>query len=76
MLILNRSMSTRDINLRVAAHVVRADAEISDLQTLNTMNVEAFVQHTMLDNAVALLWSHGASLIKALARDFWTCVWE
>jgi hypothetical protein len=44
----------------VAADVVRADGQIRDLQALDAVDVEALVEHTVLDDAVALLGSHGA----------------
>jgi hypothetical protein len=46
----------------VAADVVRADREIGNLEVLHAVDVEALVEHTMLDDTVALLWSHRASL--------------
>lgn len=45
----------------VAADVVGADREIRDLQVLDAMDVQSRVQDTMLDNTVALPWSHAAS---------------
>lgn len=44
----------------IAANIVGADGQISDLQTLDTVHVETLVKHTVLDDAVALLGSHGA----------------
>ena len=44
----------------VAADVVGADGQIGDLQALDAVHVEALVEHTVLDNAVALSGSHGA----------------
>jgi hypothetical protein len=44
----------------VAADVVGADGQIGDLQALDTVHVEALVEHTVLDDTVALSGSHGA----------------
>lgn len=54
---------------RVAADVVGAHAEVSNLQALNIVYVEALVQHTMLDDAVALLGRDGASLLWFLSAS-------
>ena len=44
----------------VAANVVGADGQIGDLQALDAMDVETLVEHTVLDDAVALLGCHRA----------------
>ena len=44
----------------VAADVIGADRQIGDLQALDTVDVEALVKYTVLDDAVALLGCHGA----------------
>lgn len=44
----------------VAADVVGADGQIGNLQALDAVDVEALVEHTVLDDAVALLRGHGA----------------
>jgi hypothetical protein len=46
--------------VRVAAHVVGTDGQVSDLEALNAVDVEAFVQDTVLDDGVAFAGSHGA----------------
>ena len=46
--------------VRVATNVVRADGQVSNLEALDAVNVEAFVEHAVLDNAVAVLGRHGA----------------
>ena len=40
-------------------NVVRTDRQISHLEALDTVDVETFIQHTVFDDAVALLWRHG-----------------
>ena len=42
----------------VATNVVRADGEIGDLQVLDAVNIESFIQHAVLDDIVAILGSH------------------
>jgi hypothetical protein len=44
----------------VAADVVGADGQISHLEALDAMYIETFVEHAVLDDAVALLGRHGA----------------
>lgn len=46
--------------VRVAADVVGADGQVSDLEALDAVHVEAFVQHAVLDNAVTVLGRHRA----------------
>ena len=46
--------------VRVTAHVVRADREVSALETLDAMDVEARVEDTIFDDAIALTGSHAA----------------
>jgi hypothetical protein len=46
--------------VRVATHVVGADGKISNLESLDAMDVESLVEDTVLDDAVTLLGSHGA----------------
>lgn len=42
----------------VATNVVGADGEIGDLQVLDAVDVESFIQDAVLDDIVALLGSH------------------
>ena len=49
-------------NLRVAANVVGADRKVSDLEALDVVHIQALIEHTVLDDAVALLGGHGARL--------------
>lgn len=44
----------------VAADVVRTDGQIGNLQALDAVDIEALVEDAVLDDAVALLGSHGA----------------
>lgn len=44
--------------VRVTADIVRADGQISDLEALDAVHVEALVQHAVLDDAVALSGGH------------------
>jgi hypothetical protein len=44
----------------VAADIVGADGQIGDLQAFDAVYVEALIEHTVLDNAVALLGCHRA----------------
>lgn len=37
------------------------NGKIGDLQVLHAVDVETFVDNTVLDDGVALLWTHGAS---------------
>jgi hypothetical protein len=46
----------------VAANIVRADGQISYLEVLDTVDVQALVEHAVLNNAVALFRGHGARL--------------
>ncbi|CAG1983730.1 unnamed protein product [Fusarium graminearum] len=46
--------------VRVAAHVVGADGQISNLESFDAVDVESLVEDTVLNDAVALLGSHGA----------------
>lgn len=46
----------------VAADIVGTDGKISDLEVLDTVHVEALIEDAVLDDAVALLGSHGARL--------------
>ena len=64
----------------IAADVIRADGQIGDLEVLGTVDVEALVEHTVLDDRVALLGRHAAGservpcrLEEALLASFvWT----
>ena len=49
-------------DLRVAADVVGADRKVSDLEALDVVDVQALIEHTVLDDAVALLRGHRAGL--------------
>jgi len=44
----------------VTSDIVRANGQIRNLQALDAVNVKALIEHTVLDDAVALLGSHGA----------------
>ena len=44
--------------VRVAADVVGTDRQIRNLETFHSVNVETLVKDTVLDNAVALLWTY------------------
>jgi hypothetical protein len=44
----------------VASDIVRANGQVRNLQALDAVDVEALVEHTVLDDAVALLGGHGA----------------
>lgn len=44
----------------VAADVVGADGQISNLEALDAVDVEALVEHTVLDDGVAVPGGHGA----------------
>lgn len=44
----------------LTSNVVRADREISNLEALDAVDVKALIEHTVLDDAVALLGRHGA----------------
>lgn len=44
----------------VATDIVGADRQVSDLEALDTVDVETLVQDTMCDNIVAILGAHGA----------------
>lgn len=44
----------------LTSNVVRADRKISNLEALDAVDVQALVEHTVLDDAVALLGRHGA----------------
>jgi hypothetical protein len=44
----------------VAADVVRADRQVADLQALDTVDVQALVKNTVLDDRVAALGCHAA----------------
>jgi hypothetical protein len=50
----------------VAANIVRANGQIGNLEVLDTVDVEALIEHTVLNDAVALLRGHGASLISQM----------
>jgi hypothetical protein len=60
----------------VTSNVVRADGQVRNLQALDAVDVEALIEHTVLDDAVTLLGGHGAraervpgGLDVALSRD-------
>jgi hypothetical protein len=44
----------------VTSDIVRANGQVRNLQALDAVDVEALVEHTVLDDAVALLGGHGA----------------
>jgi hypothetical protein len=52
------SMSEKEVRTSVAPDIVRADRQISNLEILDAVDIEALIEHTMLDDAVTLLWSH------------------
>ena len=64
------------MHIRVAAHIVRANTQVSHLEALNTVDIQALIEDTMLDDAVALLGCHGASLGLMLANDPSISKWE
>lgn len=43
----------------VAAHVVRADGKIGDLEPFDSVHVEALVENAVLDDRVAIAGGHG-----------------
>jgi hypothetical protein len=55
-LLANQQRST----VRVAAHVVGANGQVSDLEALDAMDVEAVVEDAVLDDGVTFAGSHGA----------------
>jgi hypothetical protein len=62
----SRTMSGRELT-SVAANIVRTDGKISDLEILDAVDVKALIEDTMLNDAVALLGSHGASLSTSVS---------
>lgn len=46
--------------VRVATDVVGADGQVGDLKALNAVDIQALVEHTVLDDGVAVPGSHGA----------------
>lgn len=50
--------------LRVASDIIGTDAEICDLQPLYIVDIEALIQHAVLDDAVSFLRGHGARLCE------------
>jgi len=46
--------------VRVATDVVGADGQVGDLEALDAVDVEALVEHTVLDDGVAVPGCHGA----------------
>ena len=45
----------------VAAHIVRADRQVANLEALNSMNIEALINNTSMGcNGVTLSWRHAA----------------
>jgi hypothetical protein len=44
----------------VTSDIVRANGQVRNLQALDAVDVEALVEHTVLDDAVTLLGGHGA----------------
>ena len=44
--------------LRIAAHIIRADAKVGNLKPLHAMDVQSFIQDPVLYNAVPLLRGH------------------
>jgi hypothetical protein len=45
--------------VRVAANIVGTDGQVSDLETLDAVDVEALIQDAVLDDGVAFARSHG-----------------
>lgn len=45
----------------VAANVVGTDTEIRHFQVLDAVDVQSLVQDTMLDDVIAILWTHATS---------------
>jgi hypothetical protein len=46
--------------VRVAANVIGTDGQVSNLEALDAVDVEALVENTVFDDGVAVAWSHGA----------------
>lgn len=46
--------------ISVAADIIRADGQVSDFEALDAMDVEARVEDTVLDDAVAFFGCHAA----------------
>jgi hypothetical protein len=46
--------------VRVAAHVIRADGQICNLEALHSVHVQALVEYAVLDDRVAIARRHGA----------------
>jgi hypothetical protein len=46
--------------VRVAAHIIRTDRQISYLEALDAMHIQALVEHAVLDDRVAFARGHGA----------------
>jgi len=46
--------------VRIAADVVGADGQVGDLEALDAVDVQALIEHTVLDDGVAVPGSHGA----------------
>lgn len=55
-LLANQQRST----VRVAAHVIGTDGQVSDLEALDAVHVQALVEYTVLDDRVAVARRHGA----------------
>jgi uncharacterized ParB-like nuclease family protein len=56
-------------NARVAADIVGTDAKIGHLEPLNVVDVQTLIQHTMFDDAVALLGCHRAGLYARSVQE-------
>jgi hypothetical protein len=46
--------------VRVAANVIGTDGQVSNLEALDAVDVEALVENTVFDDGVAVAWGHGA----------------
>src|SRR3569833_1703402 len=65
---LTQSVALRS-DVRIISYVIGTDTEISYFQSLDAMDIESFIEHTVLHNAVAFLGSHGAGS-EAVPRTF------
>lgn len=48
----------KNVPICVATHIIRTDGQVSNLQTLDTVDIESFIQDSMLDNRISFLGSH------------------
>lgn len=60
----------------VAAHVIRADRKVSNLQALDVVDVQTLVEHAVLDRRVAFFRCHAAGPEGMPGRFDMTLGWE